>query len=101
MPRTTNGKDRESKRRRKGRRRKGGDKREEVQTQSAPKSFDVSIIANKATRSGKTVGELIDELGLIANQLGNIVSKTEATSSQVVHKSGQQARELLQNVNAQ
>lgn len=46
--------------------------------------------------SGKTVGELVNELSMIVNQLGNLVVSTTTAGTNAVEHVAQQAGELVQ-----
>jgi hypothetical protein len=45
-------------------------------------------IANLTSNSGKTVGELVNDLGLVANQLGNLLVASNEASVNVLRQTG-------------
>jgi hypothetical protein len=55
-----------------------------------------SSVSNLTASSGKTVGELVNELNMIVKQLGNLVAGTTAAGTSTVEHVAQQAGELVQ-----
>jgi hypothetical protein len=58
--------------------------------------LDTTSVSNVTTSSGKTVGELVNELNMIVKQLGNIVVGTTAAGTNAAGHVAQQAGELVQ-----
>jgi hypothetical protein len=58
--------------------------------------LDTASVSNVTASSGKTVGELVNELSMIVNQLGNLVVSTTAAGTNAVGHAAQQAGELAQ-----
>lgn len=78
---------------RKGQKRKT--KRRKKQ-QKHGEQLDTTSISNVTTSSGKTVGELVNELNMVVKQIGNLVVGTTAAGTNVAGHVAQQARELAQ-----
>jgi hypothetical protein len=62
-------------------------------------SSNPSNVANITSTSGKTVKELVNDLSLIANQLGNLVANSGAATASAVRQGGQQAERMVQETN--
>jgi hypothetical protein len=58
--------------------------------------LDTTSVSNLTASSGKTVGELVNELNMIVKQLGNLVAGTTAAGTNAVEHVAQQAGELVQ-----
>jgi hypothetical protein len=86
-------KKRRTKQARKGQKRKT--KRRKKQ-QKHDEQLDTTSISNVTTSSGKTVGELVNELNMIVKQLGNLVAGTAAVGTNAAGHVAQQAGELAQ-----
>jgi hypothetical protein len=86
-------KKRRTKQARKGQKRKT--KRRKKQ-QKHGEQLDTTSISNVTARSGKTVGELVNELNMIVKQLGNLVAGTAAVGTNAAGHVAQQAGELAQ-----
>src|SRR5919199_61381 len=63
-------------------------------------SSNPSNVANITSTSGKTVKELVNDLSLIANQLGNLVANSGAATASAVRQGGQQAERMVQETNS-
>jgi hypothetical protein len=78
---------------RKGQKRKT---RRSKKRQKHGEQLDTTSVSNVTTSSGKTVGELVNELNMIVKQLGNLVVGTTAAGTNAVEHVAQQAGELAQ-----
>jgi hypothetical protein len=78
---------------RKGQKRKT---RRRKKQQKHGEQLDTTSISNVTASSGKTVGELVNELSMIVKQLGNIVVGTTAAGTNAAGHVAQQAGELVQ-----
>lgn len=78
---------------RKGQKRKT---RRRKKQQKHGEQLDTTSVSNVTTSSGKTVGELVNELSMIVNQLGNLVKSTTAAGTNAAGHVAQQAGELVQ-----
>jgi hypothetical protein len=78
---------------RKGQKRKT---RRRKKQQKPGEQLDTTSVSNVTTSSGKTVGELVNELNMIVKQLGNIVVGTTAAGTNAAGHVAQQAGELAQ-----
>ena len=78
---------------RKGQKRKT---RRRKKQQKHGEQVGTTSISNVTARSGKTVGELVNELNMIVKQLGNIVVGTTAAGTNAAGHVAQQAGELVQ-----
>lgn len=78
---------------RKGQKRKT---RRRKKQQKHGEQLDTTSISNVTTSSGKTVGELVNELNMVVKQLGNLVAGTTAAGTNVAGHVAQQAGELAQ-----
>jgi hypothetical protein len=59
-----------------------------------------SNVANITSTSGKSVKELVNDLSIIANQLGNLVASSGAASAAAIRQGGQQAGRMIQETNS-
>jgi hypothetical protein len=78
---------------RKGQKRKT---RRRKKQQKHGEQLDTTSISNVTTSSGKTVGELVNELNMVVKQLGNIVAGSTAAGTNAAGHVAQQAGELAQ-----
>jgi hypothetical protein len=79
---------------RKGQKRKT--RRRKKQQQKHGEQLDTTSVSNLTASSGKTVGELVNELSMIVKQLGNLVVGTTAAGTNAVEHVAPQAGELVQ-----
>jgi hypothetical protein len=78
---------------RKGQKRKT---RRSKKRQKHGEQLDTTSVSNLTASSGKTVGELVNELSMIVKQLGNLVVGTTAAGTSAVEHVAPQAGELVQ-----
>ena len=79
---------------RKGQKRKT---RRRKKQQKHGEQLDTTSISNVTASSGKTVGELVNELNMVVKQLGNLIAGTTAAGTNVAGHVAQQAGELAQS----
>ena len=82
---------------RKGQKRKT---RRRKKQQKHGEQLDITSVSNVTTSSGKTVGELVNELSMIVKQLGNIVVGTTAAGTNAAGHVAKQAGELVQGIDS-
>jgi hypothetical protein len=78
---------------RKGQKRKT---RRRKKQQKHGEQLDTTSISNVTASSGKTVGELVNELNMVVKQLGNLVAGTTAAGTNAAGHVAQQAGKLAQ-----
>jgi hypothetical protein len=78
---------------RKGQKRKT---RRRKKQQKHSEQLDTTSVSNVTTSSGKTVGELVNELNMVVKQLGNLVAGTTAAGTNAAGHVAQQAGKLAQ-----
>ena len=78
---------------RKGQKRKT---RRRKKQQKHGEQLATTSVSNVTTSSGKTVGELVNELNMVVKQLGNLVAGTTAAGTNAAGHVAQQAGELAQ-----
>ena len=78
---------------RKGQKRKT---RRRKKQQKHGEQLATTSVSNVTTSSGKTVGELVNELNMVVKQLGNLVAGTTAAGTNAAGHVAHQAGELAQ-----